>query len=169
MEPHSSTPDFVDNAASARKMSTYQVPSATAVNRRHSSNTGGLVADPRLAQRVAPPEAKRKAPPAIAEGYESERKKRKATEPETLHRNTESSRYSLRGAAQPSIRDLPSLEGSATGSRTNDYISSNSQVQTQTKSRMRKLGGGASRGVRRAKKMSKSDEFNERFSQELSR
>ncbi|KAK0814429.1 hypothetical protein LTR87_003882 [Friedmanniomyces endolithicus] len=156
MEPHSSTPDFVDNAASARKMSTYQVPSATAVNRRHSSNTGGLVADPRLAQRVAPPEAKRKAPPAIAEGYESERKKRKATEPETLHRNTESSRYSLRGAAQPSIRDLPSLEGSATGSRTNDYISSNSQVQTQTKSRMRKLGGGASRGVRRAKKMSKS-------------
>ncbi|KAK1070425.1 hypothetical protein LTR74_004103 [Friedmanniomyces endolithicus] len=156
MEPHSSTPDFVDNVASARRMSTYQVPSATAVSRRHSSNTGGLVADPRLAQRIAPPAAKRKAPPAIAEGYESERKKRKATEPETLHRSTDSSRYSLRGAAQPSIRDLPSLEGPASGSRTNNYVNSNSQVQTQTKSRMRKLGGGASRGVRGAKKISKS-------------
>ncbi|KAK0255307.1 hypothetical protein LTS09_009694 [Friedmanniomyces endolithicus] len=169
MEPHSSTPDFVDNAASARKMSTYQLPGATGLNRRLSSNNGGLIADPRLAQRIAPPAAKRKAPPAIAEGYESERKKRKATEPGILHRNMESSRYSLRGAAQPSIHDLPSLEGLASGSRTNDYVSSNSQVQTQTKSRMRKLGGGASHGVRGAKKISKSDEFNERFSQELSR
>ncbi|KAK0936016.1 hypothetical protein LTR29_012388 [Friedmanniomyces endolithicus] len=169
MEPHSSTPDFVDNGASARRMSTYQLPSATGLNRRHSSDNGGLVTDPRLAQRVALPAAKRKAPPALAEGYDSERKKRKATEPEILHRNTESGRYSLRGAAQPSIRDLPSLEGSASGSRTNDYASSNSQVQSQTKSRMRKLGGGASRGVRGAKKVSKSDEFNARFSQELSR
>ncbi|KAK0887847.1 hypothetical protein LTR02_016858 [Friedmanniomyces endolithicus] len=150
MEPHSSTPDFVDNAASARKMSTYQLPSATGLNRRHSSNNGGLIADPRLAQRIAPPAAKRKAPPAIAEGYESERKKRKTSEPEILHRNTASSRYSLRGAAQPSIHDLPSLEGPASGSRTNNYVNSNSQVQTQTKSRMR-------------------DEFNARFSQELSR
>ncbi|KAK0840619.1 hypothetical protein LTR03_010418 [Friedmanniomyces endolithicus] len=159
MEPHSSTPDFVDNAASARKMSTYQLPSATGLNRRHSSNNGGLIADPRLAQRIAPPAAKRKAPPAIAEGYESERKKRKTSEPEILHRNTASSRYSLRGAAQPSIHDLPSLEGPASGSRTNNYVNSNSQVQTQTKSRMRKLDGGASRGVRGAKKISKSKQY----------
>ncbi|TKA79018.1 hypothetical protein B0A55_03164 [Friedmanniomyces simplex] len=164
-ERHSSTPDFVGKVASGRKMSTYRTTEGSGPARRHSGIAPRPVADPRLTQRAA---TKRKAPPTTTEGYEHERKKRMAAKSGDSHRNTESSRYALRGAAQPSIRDLPSLERPANGRGTSHHTGSSSQAQSQTQSRMRTLGRGASRGVRGTGKMSKTDEFNARFSQELS-
>ena len=149
---HSSTPDFVHAASSGRKMSTYHTPGASgSAKRRLSRNNSQPTADPRLAQRMAPPAPpapKRK--PSITEGYEQERKKRKSAEGGNTRNTTEPSRYALRGAAQPSIHDLPSLGGSSSR-----FNSSSSQSQSQSQARVRTLGGGPSRNVR-GKKMSKS-------------
>lgn len=145
---HSSSPDFVHNAVSARKTSTYHTPGGSA-KRRISKTNSVPTADPRLAGREAPTVQKRKSEGHTVEGYEHERKKR-------LNRGStaapvEPSRYSLRGnAQQPSINDLPSMPN-VSGSSS----SRNGSFASQT--RMRTLGGASSRSKPGFKKMSKSE------------
>ncbi|KAK3107978.1 hypothetical protein LTR53_017928 [Teratosphaeriaceae sp. CCFEE 6253] len=181
---HSSSPDFLHNAGGNRKISTYHTPAGSAsVKRRISSTTSVPSADPCLAQRMAPPvpARKRKGSPAVVEGYEHERRKRKATEAGKTHPAGEPSRYALRGVAQPSIRDLPSLErtssvttsarlgASSSQPRGQSLSLSQSQSQTQSQPRMRSLAGSTTRGVRGGRRASKGDDFDAVFTQELRR
>lgn len=136
---HSSSPDFVPSAH-GHKVSTYQTPGGSAKHRT-SRTDSGAAADPRLANREmgAPAGPKRKAEDHIVEGYEHERKKR-LNSGDGSQEMTQ--RYSLRGATQPSINDLPQMP------RTSDRGSSSSRMTT--------LGGRATRNARGVKKLSQS-------------
>ncbi|KAK5124874.1 hypothetical protein LTR85_001064 [Meristemomyces frigidus] len=161
---HSSSPDFIHDAASARKTNTYHTPGGSgSAKRRLSRTNSGTPADPRLARREAPVTSKRKAEGFIVEGYEHERKKRLTKGPAAAP--TKASRYSLRASTyQPSINDLPSMPStSARGS------SSSQLSRAGPNSRMRTLAGSSTRATHGLKKLSKTDEMNSRFAQELSR
>ncbi|KAK4549367.1 hypothetical protein LTR36_006364 [Oleoguttula mirabilis] len=160
---HSSSPDFIHTAASARKTNTYHTPVGSgSAKRRLSRTNSGPTADPRLARREAPAAPKRKAENYIVEGYEHERKKR-LTKGSTAA-PADASRYSLRASThQPSISDLPSMPSMSGRS------GSSQPHAAGPNSRMLTLAGGSSRGSQGHKKMSKTKEYSARFAQELSR
>ncbi|KAK5135786.1 hypothetical protein LTR08_004612 [Meristemomyces frigidus] len=162
---HSSSPDFIRDAATTRKTHTYHnTPGASgSAKRRLSRKNSGPSADPRLAKREAPAAPKRKAEGGhIVEGYEHERKKRLTKTSATAA--VETSRYSLRANSnnQPSINDLPSMNSLSQRSGSSSQVGG-----AAPKSRMRTLAGTSSRTRQGHKKMSQSDEYNARFDQEL--
>ena len=146
---HSSSPDFIREAASNHNTMTYRTPGFPAPATRRSSRTVPEPStDPRREAPVAP---KRKAGSYIVEGYEHERKKR-GTKPSTTNVEGEH-RYSLRAnTSQPSINDLPTV------SSMSQLSGSSSQVgRPAGKSRMQTLGGESSRNRQGTSRKSKCE------------